>query len=110
MGGAAGRYQDTGVNLKGRRSRGGLRTSAELSEIVRSALRMGSGSKDGPFIFFQDRKPMTNVTGMIVAVFEPQAQIGAEESSAEFGNQFLACIPFVSEAFAPEIPVKARRM
>ena len=47
---------------------------------------------------------------VIVAKFGRQFEVGGEEGSAKFGDQFLHRVTFVAPPLAPEVAIKARRV
>src|ERR1039457_873346 len=54
--------------------------------------------------------PRGDVGGVIVADLRGEFEIGAQESGAQLGNEFLGCIAFVAPALASEIALKTGRM
>jgi len=63
----------------------GLQAMKEVS----GTLRMGSGGEDRPLVVFQDFEPALDIGGMIAAGFGRQAQIGAKERCAKFGDKLF---------------------
>jgi hypothetical protein len=47
-------------------------------------------------------EPTLDVGGMVFAGLQLQAQVGAEEGGAQFGNEFFAGVAFVAPALAPK--------
>lgn len=68
---------------KGRRSGGGLQRAAKAPEIVGGALRVRGGGEDGALVLLQDGQPVTDIGSMIGPVFEPKAEVRAQERRAK---------------------------
>lgn len=64
---------------------------------------MGRGRKDGAFVVLEDLEPVAEIRGVVVADVGRDAEVGAEEGRAKFGDQFLARIAFVAEALPAEV-------
>ena len=75
-------------------------------EEITGALCVGSGLEDGAFVFTENGEPMADIGGMVIAVFEVEAEICAKECRAQFSNKFFAGIAGITEALAAEIPVE----
>ena len=76
-------------------------------QVIDGALRVGCGLKMARLSFLSTFKPRRDVGGVVVADFRRQFQVGAEESGAELGHEFLAGIALVAPGLAAEIPVEA---
>jgi len=85
--------------------RGGLR--AEFVDEIRGALRVGGGGEDGAGVVLEDFEPVRDIGGVILAGFERQFQVGAQERGSEFGNEFLLRVGVAAETVPAEIPVEA---
>ena len=79
--------------LKSREERGGLG-------------RLRCGGEDRFLVGLQDGKPGREILRVIGARLVGDAEIGAEESGSEFGDQFLHRVGLVAEALA-ELPIAA---
>ena len=86
--------------------RGGLGASLEGGQIFRGALRLSSGGKNRPLVFLKDRQPVADVSGVVVAVIEPQAEIRAQESRAQFRYEFFAGVTVIAKTLAAEVTVE----
>lgn len=74
---------------------------------IRGALRMGGGREDEAFIHLQDRQPGRDVGGVILAHLRRDAEVGRQKRGPQLGNQFLACVAFITPAHAAKIARKA---
>lgn len=88
------------------RRRAGLQPVQE----IRGALGMGCGAENEPLVAFENRQPVPDIGGMVVAGLRGQVDIRREESAAELGHQLLAGVAFVTPPLAPEVSVKPGRM
>ena len=79
-------------------------------EIVCGALGHGGGLEDGAFVAFEDRQPGGDVAGVVRALGEADAEISAEEGTAELGHQLLAGIAGIAPAFAAAVAIEAAGM
>ena len=83
---------------------------AESAQVIRGALRVGGGGEDGAVVVLQNFQPVGDIGGVILARLKRQFEIGAEESGAQFGDEFLLRVAFIAPALAAEVAVKARRV
>ena len=79
----------------------------ELLQKVSGALRMSGGREDGACVFLEDREPVAEIGGVVLADVGRDAEISTEESGTEFRDEFLAGIAFIAEALAAQVAVKA---
>jgi hypothetical protein len=71
------------------------------------AFRMRCCSKDRSPVILEDGQPIGDVGCVILAGFERELQVRAEERRPQFCHQFLNCISFIAETLATEISVQA---
>src|ERR1019366_3010429 len=71
---------------------------------------MGGGGEDRAALVLQNFQPRGEVGGVVVADLRGEFEIGAQESGAQLGDEFLGGIAFVAPALASEITVKTGRM
>ena len=95
---------------EGRLSGGLYALRLELVQEIDGALGMGGGGEDRAALVLQNFQPRGEVGGVVVADLRGEFEIGAQESGAQLGDEFLAGIAFVAPALASEITVKAGRM
>jgi hypothetical protein len=71
------------------------------------AFRMRCCSKDRSPVILEDGQPIGDVGCVILAGFERELQVRAEERRTQFCHQFLNCRSFIAETLATEISVQA---
>lgn len=54
-------------------------------------------------VVLEDRKPVAEIGGVVLADVGSDAEIGAEEGRTQFCNPLLAGIAFITKALAPEV-------
>ena len=79
----------------------------ELLQKVSGALRMSGGREDSACVALEDREPVAEIGGVVLADVGRDAEISTEESGTEFRDEFLAGIAFVAEALADEVTGEA---
>ncbi len=79
-------------------------------EEIHRALGMGCGGEDRPLVPAQELEPVSQVGGVILARLGRDAEIRAQEGSAQLGDEFLAGVARVAEALPAEVAVEAARM
>ena len=67
---------------------------------------MGGCCEDGAVVVLEDFEPCGDIGGVVLARFLMQFEIGAQESGAKLGNEFLAAVAFVAPALAAEIALR----
>lgn len=77
---------------------------------IGGALRVRGGGEDRPLVVFERFEPGADVSGVILAMPGREVEIGAQERRTKLGDQFFHGVARVTEALAPEIPLKARRV
>ena len=60
--------------------------------------------------FFNTVSQRCNVTGVVLADFRSNAEIGTQESGADFSDQLFHCIAGVAVALASEVTIQASRV
>src|SRR5689334_18711166 len=95
------------VKVRGRLSGGlgGLR--AEFTDEVGGALRVRGGGEHGAVIVLQNFQPILNIGGVVLARFERQFEVGAQERGAQFRHEFFLGVGVGAETVPAEITVKA---
>jgi len=75
------------------------------------ALRVGGSLKDRSLVVGEDFQPRTDITGVIVSrlKFRGDAEVGAEEAAAEFGDQPLSRAFGSVLGIAVEVSIEAFR-
>ena len=61
----------------------------QMVQVVRRALGMAGGGEDGPLVVPKHLEPGGDVGGMVVTNLRSEAEVGAEEGGAQFGDQLL---------------------
>jgi len=93
-----------------RSSGGDLLVGLKAVEVIHGALGKRGSLEDGPGVVLQNLEPGRDVGGVVFLDFRGDFEIGAKESRAQLGHEFLAGIAFVAPGLAAEVPVEARRM
>ena len=70
------------------------------------ALCVGGGGEHCSIVSSQYFQPGCDIGRMIFARFQSKLQVGAQERSPEFGNQFLDRVTFAPEAMPAEVTVE----
>src|ERR1035438_7923643 len=81
-----------------------------LVEVIGCSLGMGSGGKNGAVVVLQNLQPCRDIGGVLLPRFLLQFEVGAQESRAQLGNEFLAAVTFIAPALAAEVAVEALRV
>jgi hypothetical protein len=79
-------------------------------EKVHGTLRMGGGRENEALVVLQGLKPGTDISGVVIADFRGNAEVGAKESGAKFRDQFFLGIAFVAPLLAAEVAIEAGRV
>jgi hypothetical protein len=66
-------------------------------QVVDGALGVAAGGDDGPAVGGEDRQPVGEVGGVVVAGGLDDPELGAPERCAEFGDEFLSAVGAVTE-------------
>src|SRR5690348_13952346 len=67
-------------------------------EEVHSLLGFGRGGEDGATVVVENLQPPANISGMVRARLDCEAQPGGEECGAEFRDQLFECVGLAAEA------------
>ena len=67
---------------------------------------MSGGREDSACVALEDREPVAEIGGVVLADVGRDAEISTEEGGTEFRDEFLAGIAFVAEALATQVTVK----
>ena len=91
-----------------RASRVDLRDGLSGSAVDKfgSALGVGRSGEHRSVVSSQHFQPGCDIGCVILARFQSEFQIGAQESGSEFGNQFLDSVTFAPEAMPAEVTVE----
>ena len=71
---------------------------------------MGRCSEDGAVVVLENFEPCCDIGGVVLAGFLMQFKVGAQESRAQLGNEFLTAVTFIAPALTTKIAVKALRV
>src|ERR1019366_1166775 len=74
---------------------------------IGGALCVRGGAENRAFVLFQDVQPVAQIGGVIVPDFRRNPEVGAQESRAQFGNQFLGGVTVIAKTLGVQAPVKA---
>ena len=78
-------------------------------QIIDGALRVGGGGEDRALVFLQHLEPVPQIGGVVVSRLRRDAEVGAEESGSQLGNQFLAGVGVIAKPFAQDTRQAATR-
>ena len=84
----------------------GRRSGLQALQIIGGALGMGRSLEDGVFVVPNDFQPVADIVGVVFPDLRGDAEVGTQESGAEFCNQLLAGIACVAETLAAEVTVE----
>ena len=87
-----------------------LRLDLGAVQKIHGALGVGGGREDEALVILQGLEPVGDIGGMVVADFRGDAEVGAKEGGAQFGDQLLLGVASVAPFDTAEIPVKAGRV
>src|SRR5580693_983950 len=66
--------------------------------------------KNGAVVVPEDFQPCRDIGGTVLARFQVEFEVSAQESRSKFRDEFLAAVTFVAPAPATEIAIKALRV
>ena len=90
-----------GQHVRHGKSLGGhLLALLQLVQRVGGLLGVGGGGEDGAFVLLQDLQPVRQIGGVVFADLRGDAQVSAQESGSQLGDQFLEGVGIVPEALA----------
>ena len=81
-----------------------------LTEEVTRSLAIGRGREDEALVVGQHLQPVVDIGGVVWPGSQLEIEVGAQEGSAQLGDQFLAGIAVIAPALAAEVAVEARRV
>ena len=67
---------------------------------------MGRSLEDGVCVVLNDVEPVADIVGVVFPDLRGDAEVGTQESGAEFCDQLLAGIACVAETLAAEVTVE----
>lgn len=79
-------------------------------QVTGGALRVRRCGEDGALVFVQGLEPGGDIGGVVRTVFERKPEIGAQERSAQLGDQLFLRVTGIAKALLVEGTIKAAGM